>query len=111
MVGSVGISYAALPYVHHFSNMPNHPALLQGNTALFLGIALVAMTLLSGGYPALILSGFTPIAALKNKIDTAQLGGIPVRKGLVVANLAISSEERRVGKVSVRTCRLWRWLD
>src|SRR3546814_9944145 len=44
MVVAVGIAYAALPYVHHFSNMPNQPALLQGNTALFLGIALVAMT-------------------------------------------------------------------
>jgi len=90
MVVAVGIAYIALPYVHHFSNMPDRPALLQGNTVLFLGIALVAMTLLSGGYPALILSGFTPIAALRNKINTAQLGGVPVRKGLVVAQFAIA---------------------
>ena len=90
MVVAIGIAYIALPYVHHFSNMPNRPALLQGNTVLFLGITLVAMTLLSGGYPALILSGFTPIAALRNKINTAQLGGVPVRKGLVVLQFAIA---------------------
>src|SRR5690606_8416621 len=69
MVVAIGIAYIALPYVHHFSNMPDRPTLLQGNTVLFLGITLVVMTLLSGGYPALILSGFTPIAALRNKIN------------------------------------------
>ncbi|WP_353125346.1 ABC transporter permease [Parapedobacter pyrenivorans] len=90
MVVAIGIAYIALPYVHHFSNMPDRPLLLQGNTVLFLGIALVAMTLLSGGYPALVLSGFTPIAALKNKTNTAQLGGVPVRKGLVVVQFAIA---------------------
>src|SRR3546814_6146274 len=70
MVVAVGIAYAALPYVHHFSNMTTHPALLPGNTALFLGIALVDMPLFTGGYPALSLTGFTPFAALKHKIDT-----------------------------------------
>src|SRR5690606_31756765 len=90
MVVAIGIAYIALPYVHHFSNMPDRPALLQGNTVVFLGITLVVMTLLSGGYPALILSGFTPIAALRNKINTAHLGGVPVRKGLVVVQFAIA---------------------
>ena len=90
VVVAIGITYIALPYVHHFSNMPDHPPLLQGHTVLFLGIALVAMTVLSGSYPALILSGFTPIAALRNKINTAQLGGVPIRKGLVVVQFAIA---------------------
>lgn len=90
IVVAIGIAYVALPYVHYFSNMPDRPALLQGDTVLFLGITLIVMTLLSGGYPALILSRFTPIAALRNKINTAQLGGISVRKGLVVAQFTIA---------------------
>src|SRR5690606_2644490 len=43
-----------------------------------------------GSYPALVLSGFTPIAALRNKINTAQLGGVSVRRGLVVVQFAIA---------------------
>lgn len=87
---AVGIAYLALPYVHHFSNMPDRPELLQGGTVLFLGISLVVMTLLSGSYPAFILSGFTPIAALRNKINTAQVGGVPIRKGLVMVQFALA---------------------
>lgn len=87
---AVGMAYIALPHLHHLSNMPEKPALLQGPTLLFLCGTLVLMTLLSGGYPALIISGFKPIVALKNKIDTARLGGVPVRKGLVVVQFAIA---------------------
>jgi len=90
VVVAVGIAYAVLPYVHHFSNMPDRPALFQGDTVLFLCITLIVMTLLSGGYPALILSRFTPVAALRNKINSAEWGGISVRKGLVVTQFAIA---------------------
>src|SRR5690606_4377727 len=85
-----GIAYLALPHLHYFSNMPETPTLLQSETLLFLCGTLVLMTLLSGMYPALILSGFKPAVALKNKISTAQLGGVPVRKGLVVVQFAIA---------------------
>ncbi len=90
MVVAIGVAYVALPHVHHFSNMPDRPPLLQGHTVVFLSLTLLVMTLLSGGYPALILSGFTPIAALRNKIHTTQLAGVPVRKGLVVVQFAIA---------------------
>ena len=90
MMAAVGIAYFTLPHVHYFSNMPERPELLQGGTALFLGIALIAMTLLSGSYPAFILSGFRPIAALRNKINTAQLGGVSIRKGLVMIQFVIA---------------------
>ncbi len=87
---AVGIAYLALPHLHHFSNIPERPSLLHGKTLLFLFGTLVLMTLLSGLYPALVLSGFKPAVALKNKIDTAQLAGVPIRKGLVVTQFAIA---------------------
>ncbi len=53
-----------------------------------LGILLVT-GLLSGSYPAFILSGFNPIAALKGKL-TPSSGTLIVRKGLVVLQFTIS---------------------
>jgi len=90
VAAAIGIAYLALPHLHYFSNMPETPTLLQSETLLFLCGTLVLMTLLSGMYPALILSGFKPAVALKNKISTAQLGGVPIRKGLVVVQFAIA---------------------
>ncbi|MEO6979210.1 MAG: FtsX-like permease family protein, partial [Mucilaginibacter sp.] len=46
--------------------------------------------LLSGLYPALVVSGFKPVSALKNKITAASIGGIPLRRALVVLQFGIS---------------------
>ena len=57
---------------------------------IFLGVLTLAITFLSGAYPALILSGFKPITALKGKISTRQVGGISTRRGLVVVQFFIT---------------------
>ncbi|MEM1122992.1 MAG: ABC transporter permease [Bacteroidota bacterium] len=62
----------------------------QGWTLLAL-IAIVGLTgLLAGSYPALYLSGFKPIAALKSKVANRKDGHHQVRNGLVVFQFAIS---------------------
>ena len=90
VVIAIAMTYIALPHVHHLADIPENARLLQSNVVIFLGVTLIMMTFLSGVYPALILSGFKPVVALKNKINTAQLGGVPVRKGLVVVQFAIA---------------------
>lgn len=50
----------------------------------------VLVTLLSGLYPALIISGFRPIAALKNKLGGDYRKGLSVRRSLIIVQLLIS---------------------
>lgn len=50
----------------------------------------VGVILLAGLYPALVLAGFRPVVALAGRVTTQQAGGFSVRRGLVVAQFAIS---------------------
>ena len=53
-------------------------------TGSFLVCLWMAVSLLSGLYPAFILSGFNPITALKSKITTPKTSTLMLRRGLVV---------------------------
>jgi putative ABC transport system permease protein len=55
----------------------------------FLGGAILVVGLLAGSYPALILSGFSPIEALKGKLKLGK-GGSLFRQVLVVVQFSIS---------------------
>jgi putative ABC transport system permease protein len=57
---------------------------------LFLFTVLIGVTLLSGLYPAMVLSGFNPITALKNRITAGKASGISLRRALVVLQFCIA---------------------
>jgi putative ABC transport system permease protein len=57
---------------------------------LFVVIVAILVTFLSGLYPAIILSGFNPITALKTRITSKMIGGISLRRALVVLQFAIA---------------------
>ncbi|PKK35580.1 hypothetical protein BWI96_15850 [Siphonobacter sp. SORGH_AS_0500] len=57
---------------------------------LFLAFLLVTVTLLSGSYPGIVLAGFQPVAALKGKINTQQVGGLSVRRSLVIVQFVLT---------------------
>ncbi len=54
-----------------------------------LALAAIAIGLLAGSYPALVLSSFRPVVVLKGRFATG-VKGILLRKGLVVAQFSIS---------------------
>lgn len=91
---SVGIAAAlaklAIPFLTKIATVPDNLPVFTLPNFLFLALVLLSVTLLSGLYPAMIVSGFTPALALKNKITSANVGGISLRRILVVTQFAIS---------------------
>jgi predicted permease len=90
LVLAVGVAFATLPGLNTLmqSNMSFH--INNPTVILFLASTLVVVALLSGVYPAMILSGFNPITALKSKISPKMVGGISLRRGLVVLQFTIA---------------------
>ena len=78
------IAYLALPFVKNFVSINEPLSLINVYSLIFLAVVMIAVTFSSGFYPSLILSGFKPALALKNKITSANVGGISLRRGLVV---------------------------
>lgn len=80
----------ALPYVKHIFVVQVELSLLTPVSILFITGITVATVVLSGLYPAFVLSRLKPIEAIKNKINSAKVGGISLRRGLVVLQFAFS---------------------
>lgn len=84
------IASLTLPYVKHVVMIEEELDVFNLQSLLFFFATQILVSLLAGIYPALILSGFKPVVALKNKITSATVGGISLRRSLVVTQFAIS---------------------
>src|SRR6185369_3812656 len=84
------IAAICLPYIKHIASIQEQLYLLNNSTILFIAGIIVVVTLLAGTYPSFVISGFKPALALKNKITSATVGGISLRRGLVIMQFAIS---------------------
>jgi len=88
---AVVMTQIALPSVQSLLNLPTSFQIPGPSQILLLLAALIAaVTLFSGYYPARVLGAFQPAQALKSKINNQAIGGVPLRKGLVVVQFAIA---------------------
>ena len=79
------------PVLNQISNLPKElPYFSNPMIWLFLGFLTVIITLLSGIYPSMVLTQFSPVRALKSEVLTKQLGSGNVRKSLVVFQFVIT---------------------
>ncbi|MCW3087392.1 MAG: ABC-type transport system, involved in lipoprotein release, permease component, partial [Sediminibacterium sp.] len=90
MLLALGMAAIAMPYMKHIASVQETLSLFNWSTFIFIAAITVVVTSLAGVYPSFILSGFKPVLALKNRITSASIGGISLRRGLVVTQFAIS---------------------
>lgn len=91
IVLAIGIAELALPMLNHLLEIElSRDFFADPLFIVFLIATIVCVTLLSGFYPALVLSGFNPIEALKNRIKAGKASGISLRRTLVVVQFMIA---------------------
>ncbi len=87
---AIVIATVSLPYLKHIASISEKLGLFNASSILFIISSGIAVTILAGIYPSLIMAGFKPIVALKNRITSARVGNISLRRGLVVTQFGIS---------------------
>jgi putative ABC transport system permease protein len=86
----IGLFFVFRGYFFHLINVRvDSRFLFEPVVIASFGGLLALVILISGSYPALVLSGFSPVAVLYGKM-TRQLGGERVRKGFIVLQFTIS---------------------
>ena len=91
LVTGTVLAAAFAPLLKHISDVPDELPFL-GNPLVwgFLALLFLAVTLLAGLYPSLILAGFQPIQAMKSDLHTRPSAGVSIRKGLVALQFIIA---------------------
>ena len=88
---AIAIAEIALPMLNKLLEIKLSAAFIADPVLiLFLIGVIVGVTLLSGLYPAMVLSGYNPITALKNKVMAGRKSGISLRRSLVVLQFCIA---------------------
>jgi putative ABC transport system permease protein len=91
VVLAIVIAELTLPILNHLLEIELSRGFFADPLFLvFLVATIVCVTLLSGFYPALVLSGFNPIEALKSRIKAGKTSGISLRRTLVVVQFMIA---------------------
>ena len=89
VIAAIGFAYLALPLLN---NILHTGLVIQFDLPViaFLFSVIVVVGFLSGSYPAIILSGFNPITALKSKFTGKASSGLSMRSVLVVLQFTIA---------------------
>lgn len=80
----------ALPYIKNIAVVQSEITLFNTGSVLFVIAVTIVTIILSGFYPAFIMSRFKPVEAIKNKISSSKVGSISLRRVLVVLQFAFS---------------------
>jgi putative ABC transport system permease protein len=88
---ALGGAELAMVYARDLLQIDQGVALLTDPATLVSLVAIIlVVTILAGSYPALTISGFNPVAALKNKISNGSPQKMKLRQGLVTLQFVIA---------------------
>jgi ABC-type antimicrobial peptide transport system permease subunit len=88
---AVAIFILALPQLRATLNFPpSYFPFSIPELAILITLPVILLTAITGAYPAIVISGFKPVEALKSKLLTGQSGKFPLRKTLVVVQFVIA---------------------
>jgi predicted permease len=91
VIAGVFLAYLLLPYTGRLLNTQVAEASNWSlDTFAFLATIALLLTLLSGIYPAIILSGFKPIQLLRSRLFVLPAKGFSLRRALVVTQFSIA---------------------
>lgn len=86
-----GLAALAIPYVDRFFNSNVAQAQIWTfDVVFYLVLLIIGVTILAGFYPALLLSGFKPVAIFRNKQSLLPGGSASLRKSLVILQFVIA---------------------
>ncbi len=88
------LAYLCLPMLNNALSIMNTDISISNlfrpdSLGWFSGL-IAGVILLAGLYPSLVLARFNPVAALRGRLTTQQVGGVSVRRGLVVTQFFIT---------------------
>ncbi|GAB4027641.1 ABC transporter permease [Spirosoma gilvum] len=91
MAATILAILAALLSLPLFNNWVHVQLSFQPDISMLVFISLLIglVILLAGGYPAFVLSGFSPWASLRGKLTAASVGRYSIRKGLVILQFVV----------------------
>lgn len=88
---AIVITILALPSLNQLLELSlSYSILTNPAMAIFLSTVTIVVTILAGFYPAIVLSHFDPVNALKSKLTANTAKGISLRRGLVVFQFSIA---------------------
>lgn len=90
VIFSVGLAELALMKLNSFQKLELHIDLTSPVFWGFMIAIWLIVSVVSGLYPAFLMSGFSPAVALRNKLTNRGSGGFVLRRGLVVFQFVIS---------------------
>ncbi|MCO5234956.1 MAG: ABC transporter permease [Chitinophagaceae bacterium] len=91
VIFAVGITFSTLPYVNRLLELSLSFNIVNSFTVvLFLLVITIGVTVLAGLYPAVVLSRFSPVNALKSRLTVNTTRGISLRRALVVFQFIIA---------------------
>ncbi|MCF2488301.1 ABC transporter permease [Dyadobacter sp. CY347] len=91
VVLGVVIAMLSMPLLGKISRVPAElPVVQNPQLWFFIGALAIIVSFVAGFYPAVVMSGFRPIEAIKSKIANRSLGGVSLQKTLIIVQFGIS---------------------